>query len=61
MTEAAGQDDDLIRLETIVAEHRAKLAAEPDAAFPAYADALMGLAAQQADRGRLDEALSTAE
>lgn len=61
MTEAAGQDEDLVRLEAIVAEHRAKLAAEPDAAFPAYADALMGLAAKQADQGKLDEALSTAE
>jgi tetratricopeptide (TPR) repeat protein len=61
MTEAAGQDEDFVRLQATVAEYRAKLAAEPDAAFPAYADALMGLAAKQSEQGLLDDALATAE
>lgn len=61
MTEATGQDEDLVRLQSVVAEHRALLATEPDALSAAYADALMGVADFLADQGQLDEALATAE
>lgn len=58
MTEAATQDADLARLEGIVAEYRAGGSPEPSARV---ADALIGLAAKQAEQGRLEEALATAE
>jgi len=61
MTEATGQDEDLVRLEGIVAEHRAKLAEAPGGALPAYADALMGLAGKLAELSRHDEALAAGE
>lgn len=57
MTEAAEFD----RLQAVVTEHRALLDAEPDSAFPAYADALMGLAAQLAERGEGEAALAHAQ
>jgi tetratricopeptide (TPR) repeat protein len=61
MSEASGQDEELVRLEGIVAENRAKLADAPGGALPAYADALMGLAGKLAELSRHDEALAAAE
>lgn len=49
------------RLEEIVAEHRRLLAESPDNLYPAYADALVGLAAQLGEEGLKDEALATAQ
>ncbi len=60
MTEA-NNGADFARLTQTVAEYRAKLAQEPDAAFPAFADALVGLAAQLADQGKPTEALALSQ
>jgi tetratricopeptide (TPR) repeat protein len=54
-------DQDLAALDAVIAEHRTRLAVEPDKAFPAFADALMGRAARLAEMQRHDEALSAAE
>lgn len=61
MTDAAGPDEEIVKFEATIAEYREKLAAEPGAAFPAYADALVGLSSAQADLGNLDGALVTAK
>lgn len=53
-TEAA---DEIARLSAIIADHQDRLADNPDAAFPEYADALMGLAARLAETGQGEEAL----
>lgn len=60
MTDAAGPDEELLKFEATIAEYREKLAAEPDAVFLAYADALVGLSSKQAELGNLDDALATA-
>lgn len=57
MTDTADFDS----LQAVVAEHRAALEAEPDGVFPAYADALMGLAAQLSERGEGEAALAHAQ
>ncbi|CAA7627022.1 tetratricopeptide repeat protein [Magnetospirillum sp. UT-4] len=61
MTDAADALAEIARLEGVIAEFRARIAAEPDSAFPAFADALMGLAALLADGGQHDRALAAAE
>lgn len=52
---------DRARLEEIVAEHRRLLAENPDSLYPAYADALVGLAAQLGEEGLKDKALAAAQ
>lgn len=59
MTDTA-QAEDIARLSAIVAEQRARLDEQPDIGLPAYADALMDLAARLAEAGRADEALAHA-
>jgi tetratricopeptide (TPR) repeat protein len=54
-------EQDLAALDATIAEHRAKLAADPGTAFPVFADALMNRAAKRAELDRRDEALADAE
>lgn len=61
MTDAPGPDEQIVKFETIIAEYGEKLKADPDGAWLAYADALVGLSSAQADLGSLDDALITAK
>lgn len=61
MTEAAEREQELAQLEATISEYDAKLAAEPDAAFPAHADALLTLSGKLAEAGEPERALAAAE
>lgn len=61
MTETPDAAQEFARLQAVVAEHRAKLEAEPEATFPAYADALMALASMVSEQGGLEESLALSQ
>lgn len=60
MTESADLGQEIAQLEATVAEFRAKIAAEPEMAYPAYADALMELSGARAEAGQPEAALNAA-
>ncbi|MGE5478568.1 MAG: tetratricopeptide repeat protein [Bacteroidales bacterium] len=61
MSQADERELQLAQLEAAVAEFDARVAAEPEAAFPAHAEALLNLAGAQAEAGQLEDALASAE
>ncbi len=60
MAPASTPDPELDRLAAVIDTHRRLLDDDPEALYPAYADALMALAAHLAELGRKDEALGAA-
>jgi Tetratricopeptide repeat len=60
MTVDLTQDEEVVRLAGIISEHQALIDENPDGLYPAYADALMNLAARLADLGKPNEALAAA-
>ncbi len=60
MSTSPDADAELERLATVIDDHRRLLAERPDALYPAYADALMAMAAHLAEREQKDEALGAA-
>ncbi len=61
MTQAVEREHDIAQLEATVAEYEARLAAEPEAAFPAYAEALLNLSGALSESEQPERALQAAE
>lgn len=61
MTEAVEREQEIAQLEAAIAEFDVRLAAEPDAAFPAHAEALVSLSGRLAEAGQPERALAVAE
>ncbi|MDA8229836.1 MAG: tetratricopeptide repeat protein [Magnetospirillum sp.] len=56
----SSHDETIAQLNAVIADHRALLEENPGTLYPAFADALMSLAAHLAESGQTDEALSAA-
>lgn len=61
MTEAAQRAQEIAHLEATIAEFDARLAAEPEAAFPAHAEALLDLSGKLSEGEEAQRALAAAE
>lgn len=61
MSEAVEREQELAQLEATIAEYDARVAAEPDLAFPAHAEALSTLAGVLAEDEQPERALRAAE
>lgn len=61
MSEAVEREQEIAQLEATIAEFDARIAAEPELAFPAHAEALANLSGVLAEDEQLERALQSAE